>query len=191
MTELGTFSETLFLSSELPLFLVNPRGPIPQSYQEIFFPTDLSAVSLGSLEPIEELAQHLHAHVTIFHKVLPFTKDIVEFPYTSDVRSHFLEQLQITAQDKLDSIISRLKEKGVQSTLVLDRIEAEYVSKAITSRAERNKECLIAMVSRTDLGPQTLPGSITRQVLRSTVVPVWVLHPNRKQEIVTPNLNRI
>lgn len=175
--ELGTFAETLFLHSNIPLLLISPKSKVPPQYKEILFPTDLSIPSLETLYLIEALALELKAHVTLFHKIRSFARDIVEFPYSADARSNYLEQLQYDQQGELERIVIHLKEHGIPANFIIDRIEADYVSKSISQRAERTKECFIAMVSHTGADKLTLPGSITRQVIRSTHVPVLVIHP--------------
>lgn len=177
--DLGTFSETLFLQSGVPLLLLSPKARIPTRYTEILYPTDLSVQSLRALNYIEPIAKSLKAHITLFHKIFSFTKEIVEFPYSTDARSNFIEQLHYDQQGELESLTNRLKQKGIPASFVIDRIEADYTSQAITYRAERLKDCFIAMASHTGNDLPSMPGSITRQVIRNTLVPVLVLHPQK------------
>lgn len=176
-SELGTFAETLFLYSHTPILLVSPKAKVPQHYKEIFFPTDLSTASRQALKAVESIATGLKAHVTLFHKIFSFTKDVVEFPYSADARSNYLERVHYDQQGELEKLTEELKAEGIPTSFVIDRVEADYISKSITQRAERTRDCLIAMASHTGNDSLSLPGSITRQVIRGTTIPVLVLHP--------------
>jgi len=179
-TDWGTFAETLFLYSKTPLLLVAPEAQIPTSYHEIFFPTDLSLQSLNALKTVETLALRLKAHLTIFHKMFSFAKDVVEFPYSTDARSNYLAQLHSDNQVELETITNKLKNRGVAADYVIDRIEADYISKSILQRAKQIKDCFIAMAAHTGNEITSLPGSITRQVIRSASMPILVLYPKRE-----------
>jgi nucleotide-binding universal stress UspA family protein len=179
-TELGTFSETLFLLSSLDILLVNPTARVPSRYSQIFFPTDISSASLDALNSIQEFAKSLKAHLTLFYKSPNFTKDVVEFPLSSDARSLYLERVNAFQQEELEQAVSSLRSQGVSADWLVDRISADYVSKAIVSRAEQFKSFFIAMLSHTTDSQKGLPGSTTRQVIRNTNLPVLILHTKKE-----------
>ncbi len=175
--ELGTFSENLFLNTNLPLLLIHPQSQAPKKFQEFFFPTDISSVSIKALNQIKPIAKSLKAHITLFHKSLSFTKDVVDFPFSSDVRSRYVSQRQMEQILELNDILKQLREEEISSDLIVDSFEHEYVAKSIVAKAESFKNVLIAMASHSHHNPNSIPGSVTRQVLRSTKLPLWVLHP--------------
>lgn len=179
-SELGTFSETLFLNSPLDILLINPRTKVPNQYTEIFFPTDLSPISLTGLKSIQPLAKSLKAHLTVFYKSPHFTKDIVEFPLSSDARTLYLERMNNYRQEELEEAVAFLRSEGVSADWILDRMDSEYVSNVIISRTEPMKSCFISLVSHTSQIPIGIPGSTTRQVIRKTTLPVLVLNPNKE-----------
>lgn len=180
--ELGTFSESLFLLAQCSLFLVHPQGRIPDLFQEVFFPTDLSAVSLASLDLIVPTLKSLGSHLTLFHKSIHVSKDIIELPMSGDAKSQYISQKQIEKTFSLQQIKNQLTKEGIQVDLILDNLNSEYISQSITTRANALKNGFIAMASHSQNLPGSIPGSITRQVLRNTELPVWVLHPQSQRE---------
>jgi len=179
-TEFGTFSETLFLNSQLDLLLINPKTKVPPRYTDIFFPTDLSPISLEGLRAIQPLAKSLKAHLTVFYKSPNFTKDIVEFPLSADARSIYLERMNNYRQEELEEAVFSLRSEGVSADWILDRLDSSYVSNVIVSRTETMKSCFISMVSHTSPLPIGIPGSTTRQVIRKTTLPVLILNTSKE-----------
>jgi len=177
--DLGTFSETLLLLSQAPVFLVPPQFEVPDKFTEIFYPTDLSLNSLATLKSLVPLASALDAEITLFHKMISFAKDIVDFPYSSDARSNYLEQLHDSSASELQKLVTQLQNFGIRSQFIIDRIEADYTSKSIAQHAQSKKGRIIALVSHSTPRTFSLPGSVTRQVVRCTSLPVLILQPEK------------
>lgn len=72
---------------------------------------------------------------------------------------------------------TELRAKGISCELVIDR-KSIFVAGGILATARRQKVGMVAMVSHTGRVAAALLGSATREVLRNSPCPVWVVHPN-------------
>lgn len=174
--ELGTFAETLFFSSNTTVLFVSPRSMVPERFSSLFFPTDLSPVSLRGLDWISLLAKEANIPVTVFHKVDPSPKGMIEFTHDAIARTKFFENESTKRNEILKTLASRFKDQGIAVEVILEPINGTYISQSILSRV--GKDSLVAMVSSTSDGKHSLPGSVTRQVIRGAKNPVFVLPPN-------------
>jgi nucleotide-binding universal stress UspA family protein len=178
---LGTFAESLFLQSPLPLFMVPIETELPSKYDHVFFPTDLSPNSLRTLDLILELTHELQAQLTLFHKFFGFLPGVVEFPNSTAAKTAYIEKVHFLQRIELEQTCKKLREQGLIVNLVTDQIETDYVSTSITVRTHDLRSGFIAMASHTQDELHCLPGSVTRQVLSNARIPVLVLHPERQK----------
>ncbi|MGK5085398.1 universal stress protein [Bdellovibrionota bacterium FG-1] len=178
----GSFTETLMLRSDIPLFLVNPhRKPSPR-FKHILFPTDFSNESREAYAGVLDLARQLGASITIFHKVrfdlLP-AADVAFSAYSAykeafDDESHIREaEAQRWAKDGEAS--------GVKVNTI---IEARLNGTAPDSilKAAAKLDGIIAMAAHSGAVARVVLGSTTRQVARASKWPLWIVHPLRHHE---------
>lgn len=180
--ELGTFSESLFLLGKGSIFFVHPRTSIPPVFREILFPTDLSEASLQALNEIAPAIKFLNAHLTLFHKTVNLDRNIIDLPFGGDAKSKYVTQKQMDKTFALQQVVNELTKTGVLADLVIDSMDSEYVSQIIAVKAKSLKDGFIALSSHSQHFPSSVPGSITRQLLRTSELPIWVLYPPLTKE---------
>lgn len=176
---LGSFAETLMLTSEIPLLLVNPRCPVKRTMSRILFPTDFSPTSKRAFEKLVPYAKSLNAKVTLYFKfeyLLPETAELVRM--SPSYRNYFESDMKLK-KELAGEWAEQAKELGVKVDVVIDE-KGIFVPEGILREAKRSKADLIAMASNSGGVSAALVGSVARDVLRASTLPVWVMHPSVK-----------
>jgi len=176
---LGSFAETLILHSEIPTLLVSPKARPQTQINNLLFPTDLSAASLGAFQNVVELAKEVGAKLTIFHRLDMFSSAVKTRPEQDPKRRNVFEEEMGRREREADKFTSLAKANDVPVELLLQNIGADTTDAILNLSAEL-PACVIAMVSQT--GPvisSVVLGSITRRVIWHATCPVWVVHPTK------------
>ncbi|HUP56733.1 MAG TPA: universal stress protein [Bdellovibrionota bacterium] len=175
---LGSFAETLLHHCDIPLFVINPSEATPAVIRNILFPTDFSAESRQAFDQVIELAKEIDARVTVYHAVqfdvAPWVDPgLVALPVWSEMLRETVEERREDADDWVKIAESR----GAEATFVVEHTGVRAAADTILARAKRGT--IIALAARSGAVAAALLGSVTRQVLRKSLVPVWVVHPTR------------
>lgn len=179
---LGSFAETLVLRSDVPLYVINPSESQPRGIKHILFPTDFSQESKKAWVRVIELARELGAAVTIFHKVYYEMAPALEVAFSAypAYKGLFQQELELR-QSEAESWASQARAAGVEAEVEIDyRMEGQIVQSIL--RAARSRGGIIAVAARSGPVASAFLGSVTRQLVRSSVCPVWVMHPPAEAE---------
>lgn len=172
---MGSFAESLLLEAPVPTLVVNPHWNSVTELRHILFPTDFSDESKIAFDAVLELAKSLGAQVTLYHRFeLPGAgySGLLYEAYSAYERSLQDELEAKREQIKQAEVIA--KERGVKLKAQLDTRTAKGVPESILSIA-KEKGGIIVMASRSNRFASSVLGSITRRVLRDSVLPVWVI----------------
>ena len=169
---LGSFAETLMLTSPIPVLSINPSAQRPDKFSRILFPSDFGAPSRIGFEKAVALGKQLGAKIWLYYKSPEPVP--VAFPETPTLYM-YLEEEEAELKKMGKAWADWGQTHGVEVALVVDG-KPGNVSQAILDFAQDQKIDMIAMV--TQAGPLTsvVLGSVTRQVLRSAECPVWIQH---------------
>lgn len=181
----GSFAESLVLQSEIPVFLVSPKTEPVKSFRRIFFPTDLTPKSMEVFESVLALAEQHQARITVFHKI-EYLTDVSAEVFASKVYEQYLAADLARRGVELDKLAERARARGLHVNIVTDEKVASIVD-AIQRAAKREKADLIALASQTGPVVTALLGSVTRQLIRVSQFPVWVVHPTDGAETINPH----
>jgi nucleotide-binding universal stress UspA family protein len=173
---MGSFAETLVLQSETPLFVVNPETRPLKEINEVLFPTDFSDSCREAFDRLLPVAAAKGARITLFYKleyIVPQTQDVIAMysPYRE-----YMEQDVELKWKKAEEWQGIAAKEGVTVDIVFNKKPA-YVVDSLLEAAEQLKDGMIAMASQRGRGGVLL-GSITRDLIRRSPDPVWVIHPN-------------
>jgi len=177
---LGSFTETLLLSSRIPVWVVNPSTRKIERFTEIIYPTDFSFYSRGVFRRVVQMARELGAKMTLFHAVPHPIEPVFQsgvymlgggalplLPYHNDAVHYQMKHAERWAR--------WAEARGVQvKTNVQD--EPENIATTIAKLAQDHQASMIAMETHSGPVVSALVGSITRQVVRHADCPVWVLN---------------
>ncbi len=179
----GSFAETLTLHSTLPLFVVNPRYRAAKSpLGTVLFATDFSAKSKLALATVCASLKAVAPRIVLFH-AMPLPQAIFAEPFSLPISESLLKREIADAKKFGAEMLAGLRADGFEGEFVLDTKTAS-VSEAISKAATRKKAGLVAVASNSGKLEIALFGSVARQVLRDSKVPVWVVHP-QSTEVVT------
>jgi nucleotide-binding universal stress UspA family protein len=173
---MGSFAEALSLQSSIPLFVVNPnqRAQATQS-KTILYPTDFSDPSKKGLEIVCDAFGESKPKIVLFHSYLLPVQIYLE-PYSnSPLPQSAIRQGAQQMEEMGKNWCTRLRAKGFPCKFVMNQ-KSPFVAEGILSAIEREKVGMVAMVSRSGKFGAALLGSATREVLRNSPRPVWVVH---------------
>ncbi len=175
---LGSFAETLILHSKIPLLIVGPHSN-QNKIDTILFATDLSKKTDTLFSKVLELASQLGSKITVFHAMTHPVQPIVQ----SGVYllgggwiqwPEFISTEEEKKRKLADRYIQLGKKKGVQVKVLIDSGPTS-TSSLILKNAKKEGVSLIAMAAESGPLSAALIGSTTRQVVRESECPVWVM----------------
>lgn len=174
---LGSFTEALMQESPVPLYVINPLESKQTKFQHILFPTDFSEASRLAFRQVIAMAAEMRARVTLFHKVSNQYSPVYEVGYGSYAAySAYFQELISERKAEAQDWIAQAAQSGVRVRLLVDYHTDRSTAESIVWRS-RTRGGMIAMAGHSGMLSHTLMGGITRQVVRTAEVPVWVIHP--------------
>lgn len=187
---MGSFAETLTLESRLPVLVSNPHFKgFTNLKKVILFPTDFSSASKAGLDSVCQQVGNSKTKIVLLHAFIDpsnmYMSPYLMYPlppkYFDDEYKNLLKRGQLWAEE--------LRGRGIKCEVVVDR-NSQFVSDSICAHAKKCKATMVAMVSRTNRIGAMLLGSVTRQVLRDSLWPVWVVTPPRNNTTPMVRVNR-
>lgn len=175
--ELGSFTESLMIYTSTPLMVINPQLKTPQQYKRIVFLTDFSPESKKSFKKICQLALQLGLDVTIAHKLPDFSLPSAISKQAQQIniekiKAHF-ESEKNQIQQKSAKWIEDIKKQKIKGQLKWIEGSADLKDSILDFCNEQN-ESYIAFALQSSK-ESTLPGSITRHVMKSCQNPVLLV----------------
>jgi len=176
---IGSFAETIVLQSTVPVFIVNAKSPATKKISKILFPTDFSAVSREAYGRVIDLAATLGAKVTLYYKFEYLNEYTLEGMSLSKEYVRYFEQDKEHRRKMADEWAAEGKKAGVKVEVRLDD-KGVYVAEGVLKAAKAGKHQLIALASHSGSVAAAMVGSVARYVIRRSILPVWVIHPERQ-----------
>ncbi len=181
---LGSFAESLLLMSKVPMLVVGPEtfpkviGKGDLRVERVLFPTDFSPASFKVFKKALIFAKRLGAEVTLFHTLTQPIEPVLQtgvYMMSGGWVSvpAFLGKEEERIRKLADTWLRRTARIGEGTTFKLCQRPAT-ISDSIVEEAKTGKYDLVAMAAQSGPVATALIGSVTRQVVRSAQVPVWV-----------------
>jgi nucleotide-binding universal stress UspA family protein len=159
---LGSFTETLVHRSPVSLLVSNPTVHPQPAIRTILFATDLQKPSRKSFVRVLHLATWLKANVVLFHASEPFIQNV------SAPTNRLVEQ------EKELKALARLRAKTeVRVETVIDTRLADIATR-IRKQATRHAADLIVVTAQSSTMKGLLLGSVTRNLLRESTLPLLI-----------------
>jgi len=159
---LGSFAETLLLSCHKPILFFAAGGRIPSDIKTILFPTDFSDESFHAFKISLKRAAALNAKILLYYAMNQRVFD-------PKLTKHYLEERQFT-----DKWVHLAEKFGVTLTPIIETT-SENAASALIHFVENKRISIIMMASVSSPVEVILAGSTTRQVVRHSPIPVWVI----------------
>ncbi len=179
---LGSFAEVLTLYAQIPLLIVHPSWKAAPSFKRILFPTDFSERSHEVFEGVLEFAQVRKSQITLFHKSGSIGYPAFDFEPAFHAAFSKAVTQEVAAHRKTARLwAERARDRGIKVRTFFDEGSLDSVAQAILRYSEAT-DSMIAMASRSGPVSAVLLGSTTRQVVRRSENPVWVIHPKEHEQ---------
>lgn len=175
---MGSFAETLILSSQVPVLVVNPKQAPPQSIRRILVPADLESKSEKHVKQSALLAQRLGASVVLYFKPPdPLDPMIQQGVYTLGggwVSVHnFIQENLENRRKQLAKLETMIRKLDVDVHSVIDTTSdtlVEGINAAITAE----KADMVTVWTHAGPVAAAILGSVARGLVRTSKVPVLV-----------------
>jgi nucleotide-binding universal stress UspA family protein len=178
----GSFTETLMARSALPVVVLGPhikKSVKIEMPKKILFASDLSEESKEVFRRVLSMAKFMGAEVTVFHTLALSFEPVFQSGVFLlgggwvPIQANFGEELQ--RQERRAHAWARWgNTQGVKVSYWIS-MESRSVSESLLKATEDSNYSMIAIEAQSGAFSATLLGSITRQVVRHSPCPVWVL----------------
>ncbi|HSA59100.1 MAG TPA: universal stress protein [bacterium] len=175
---LGSYAESLLAFSRTPLVFLNPRARVAGKIRKILFATDLSPASRKAFAFLCRFAAATGASVEVLHAVetprhWATTYGLLLAGSRALTIDEYLADLRETGLRKIGAFLKIAKSAGVKA---LPRVEVapRRVSDIVLKAADSDHVDMIALAAQSSRLRAGLLGSVARDVLRWSRVPVWI-----------------
>ena len=177
---LGSFVETLSLYSNIPMVTVHPGWKRTPQFKRILFSTDFSDESRDAFQEVLEFSKKQMSQVILFNQPENTVYPAFDWGYVDYRLYQEAAQAKRTECERMArEMVSQGKKRGVKVHLVFDTNRSTSVYEMILKQSKR-LGCMVAMAAQSGPATAVLMGSTTRQVIRHSVQPVWVIHASIK-----------
>jgi nucleotide-binding universal stress UspA family protein len=178
---LGSFTETLLLYSPIPVLVVGLHFDHRAHFDHILFPTDLSDTSRVAFAQVMDFAQLVDAKITLFHFVPHPIEPLIQSGLVSLGGGwvsipNYLSEVESGQKHQLEKWASPGRRKGIKIDTAITS-DAMNTADAVMNFAKTSGIGLIAMAAESGAVASTVLGSVSRQVVRLSPWPVWILRP--------------
>lgn len=180
---LGSFAESLLMTSEVPVMVISAQTTRAIGIKNILFPTEFGEHSRENFRHVLNLARQFNAEVTLFHAIARpieslFDLDTRPQVYNYKGRMLTLDQIveyQIAHQTaRAQHWVEWAQKEGVTAHSVIDST-FKGVDELILGAADAQHADLIIMEAQSGPMSAALLGSYTRNVVRKSHCPVYVI----------------
>lgn len=179
----GSFAETLLLQSDIPVLLIGPKMRVGATLKRLLYATDLSEKCQDTFQEVMKLAEQHGMSLVLFNKVEYFSQYTSPSFASTEIYNHYLEEDIRNRVKSLEGMAEKARRRGISVQIVLDKNpRVNMISNAILRATQRTKADFLVMSAQSGPVRTALLGSITRQVIRDSSCPVWILHSKKRIE---------
>ncbi|HEX5033212.1 MAG TPA: universal stress protein [bacterium] len=177
---LGSFAETLLYQARCPVVLIHPGAKIGKRVNRLLFISDLSPTSLEAFDDFCRWAAGLGAEVRLFHSIprpfswASFAVDALLGPDRMSEKQYLILTRKLREND-VKPFREMAQRFGLRFSHQLD-IGGKEVSDDALKAAKKYRADLIGLAGRSGPLKTRILGSVTKSLLRSTQLPIWIKH---------------
>lgn len=175
---LGSFAETVILTSKIPVLVVNPEHKLPNSVRRILVPTDLSRGSQKFLSAVVDYAKSLEAEIVLFHKQDdPLDPIVQQGVYALGGGWMSTQSYMDTAMEEktkeIEKIETMIRKRNVTVSHIFDSSPGGLIE-SIDRAAQDTGSDMVSVLTKSGSWSATLLGSVARELVRHSSVPILV-----------------
>lgn len=180
---LGSFAETMSNLSPIPLLVAPPRWNPKSGDRTVLFATDFSSESLAAFDRLLVMAAKQDWRIAIFNHV-----DYQFYPHYAfafaalDTYEDDVAEVIAARRKIAQKLVAKAKRAGVEAEVVIRSVKTLNVADTI-ARELKKGYLFAAIASQSGVLANAFIGGTTRQLLRISPVPVWVIHPELTAKI--------
>lgn len=164
---LGSFAESAVHLSDRKLLIINPHTKLPKKIRTVLFCYDEpSRDSAFTLKSMIKFCHERQAKLVIFHAA--------QFCYDAPEAGDEIKAYNKPVKNWQSAIEKQCKKSKVKCEFQISS-EFEMVSDLALRAAKRVQADLISVLAKSDRATALMGGSVTRQILRSSDLPVLVI----------------
>lgn len=168
---LGSFAETLVHYAKGPVLIVNPKN-LKSKMKHIFYCDDLEGNFLEHLKNVRDQLQALKAKdLVYFHAPHPI------YRFSMDQNNREAKEYRVEVDRKMTQVGQAAKKLRLNLTPIIDA-EWTSVPEKVAKYAKSKKSDLVVVRARSSRFGALMGGSVTRQLLRNSSVPLLVMKEN-------------
>lgn len=179
---LGSFAETLSTLSDLPILIAPPNWSPQGERKSVLFITDFSEESHRAFSRLLEMAKKQNWNITVFHHVDYPIYPAYEYAFASwTTYNEDLREVTELRRKEAEKLAAKGRNAGVAVDVAIHTAQTLNVTKSALKQL-RKGYLFLALASQSGLVRSTVLGSTTRQLIRNSPAPVWVIHPQKSAE---------
>lgn len=166
---LGSFAESVIFQSKVPKLIINPKmSPMRGKLSRIFMPLDLREGYQEEVSACLKFAKSYGVKEVHFFHYFGLGRGTARQPQY--IRDNLHDKTQT-----LEKIVAMTKKKGFKSRYHI-QLEEKNVTDSLLKAAANSKAQMIMIKGKTEKAQALFVGSVTRNVVRYSKVPVLVFH---------------
>ncbi len=180
---LGSFAESLFLSSPIPVMIVGAQTEATPSHRPLHFlvPNDLASPRSPFFSDVFHFAKHVNADVTLLYSTARPIEPVIQsgvylFSGGWLPMAQYFAHDQQARKEAAEIVGDKAKAFGIPFSWTADP-DCTSVTQSILNYVKQNQIDVIAMAAESGSTKSAVIGSITRQIVRLAPCPVWVCRP--------------
>jgi nucleotide-binding universal stress UspA family protein len=165
---IGSFAETAIHRSKLSLLIFNPQTKVAPKIKNVLYASDFSPASKKHLKSVMAYCKKLKSNLTVFHQAEVIYKWSLD---ESNPKIHAYRR----KVDRMKTWIEQECHRAGISVEVIVASELKATSDMIFANMKKKKIDLVVVSAKAGPMAALMGGSITRQIVRGSRVPVLVL----------------
>lgn len=179
---MGSFAESFLFLSSAPVLLISPAMKQVESAERMLFPTDCSKQSVDAFHRLCNFIAPLAIHVVIYHAITAPSQGPAQWPDMFKTIFHqsggasLKEAIEAEAHKcrrQAEQLARYATKRGIETSIVVEE-SVMKASDAILSQTKKSKAFALAIPTRSGKIKTGLFGSVSREIVRRSPVPVWV-----------------
>jgi nucleotide-binding universal stress UspA family protein len=175
---MGSFAETVILTSSVPVLVINPAHKVPHQVRKILVPTDLSRKSEKFVAEMADYAKALQAEIILYHKQDDPLDPIVQQGVYSLGGGWVSMQTFIDAETeeknkRLEKIEAIVRKRQVPVRHIFDASPQGLID-SIDKAAKDTGADMVSVLTQAGSWRAAILGSVARALVRRSSVPILV-----------------